>query len=82
MKTTKTKALAIVSAVVTAIAAVSDFTHFLPGDYGPLITVVFASLTAILVAVGDYLDDGRVNGSFLPGRKLPEDQPKHDTTHE
>lgn len=63
MKTSKV--LAILGTVLTVLSAWPAIASFIPDEWRELVTTIIGSVTAIIVAVGDKLDDGKINGSFF-----------------
>jgi len=65
-KLKKTKLCTYFAGAITVLGSLSMFTGFLPDEIGKLVLGIAGPLTAILGVIADYLDDGKVNGSFLP----------------
>lgn len=57
------KILTIVSGVVGGIAAM-DAIPFVPEQIGLLVIGLSAALSGLITPIGDYLDNGKMDGSF------------------
>lgn len=65
------KTISLIFKFLSVITGLAAYANIIPAKYAPLAVLVFAiasTLKDLVVKIGDWIDDGQLNGSFTPDK--------------